>query len=64
VAAIAHADTPAESKIAKALALGDRIAKLRILIDNFVLLPEDPLVAEGLDAFQRRCLGKLSNLDG
>jgi HD-like signal output (HDOD) protein len=64
VDAIANADTPADSKIAQALALGDRISKLRLLIDNFVLLPEDPMVAEGLDAFQRRCLGKLSNLDG
>jgi hypothetical protein len=24
---------------------------------------DDPLVTEGLDSFQRRCLGKLSNLD-
>jgi HD-like signal output (HDOD) protein len=64
VAAIADADAPGESKIAQALALGDRIAKLRLLIDNFVLLPDDPMVAGGLDPFQRRCLGKLSNLDG
>jgi HD-like signal output (HDOD) protein len=62
--AIAQAHAPGESKVAQALALGDRIAKLRLLIDNFMLLPEDALVMEGLDAFQRRCLGKLSNLNG
>jgi HD-like signal output (HDOD) protein len=61
--AIAHTHQASESNLAEALALGDRIAKLRLLIDNFMLLPEDPLVTEGLDPFQRRCLGKLSNLD-
>jgi HD-like signal output (HDOD) protein len=61
--AIAQANDPGESKLAQVLALGDRIAKLRLLIDNFMLLPDDALVMEGLDAFQRRCLGKLSNLN-
>jgi HD-like signal output (HDOD) protein len=62
--AIAQAGDPGESKLAQALALGDRIAKLRLLIDNRVLAADDTLVTEGLDAFQRRCLGKLSNLEG
>jgi len=62
--AIADADDPGESKLAQALALGDRIAKLRLLIDNYLLLPDDKLVTDSLDPFQRRCLGKLSSLDG
>jgi HD-like signal output (HDOD) protein len=62
--AIAQAGDPGESKVAQALAQGDRIAKLRLLIDGGVLAADDTFVTEGLDAFQRRCLGKLSNLDG
>lgn len=62
--AIAQADSPGESKLAQALSKGDRIAKLRLLIDSCALEPDDPLVTNGLDAFQRRCLGKLSTLDG
>lgn len=62
--AIALAGAPGESKLAEALSQGDRIAKLRMLIDGYVLTPDDRLVTEGLDPFQRRCLGKLSNLDG
>ncbi|TFW32347.1 HDOD domain-containing protein [Massilia horti] len=61
--AIAQANAPGESKLAQALALGDRISKLRLLIDNFMLLPDHELVTEGLDAFQRRCLGKLSTIN-
>ncbi|WP_036168047.1 HDOD domain-containing protein [Massilia sp. 9096] len=64
--AIAAAAAPgdiADSQLAQALALGDRIAKLRILIDARVLQEDDALVADGLDAFQRRCLGKLANID-
>jgi HD-like signal output (HDOD) protein len=63
-AAIAQAGDPGESKLAQALALGDRMAKLRLLIDDCVLAADDRFVTEGLDAFQRRCLGKLSNLEG
>jgi HD-like signal output (HDOD) protein len=61
--AIAQAGNPGESHLAQALALGDRIAKLRLLIDDFVLTPDDDLVTEALTPFQRRCLGKLSNLE-
>ncbi|MFL6675905.1 MAG: HDOD domain-containing protein [Massilia sp.] len=57
--AIAQAGDPGDSKLAQALALGDRIAKLRLLIDGGALAADDTFVTEGLDAFQRRCLGKL-----
>jgi HD-like signal output (HDOD) protein len=62
--AIAQAGDPGESKLAQVLALGDRIAKLRLLINGGVLDADDTLVTEGLDAFQRRCLGKLNSLEG
>lgn len=39
-------------------------AELRLLLDGAMLSEDDPLVAEGLDSFQRRCLGKLSKLEG
>jgi HD-like signal output (HDOD) protein len=61
--AIAQAGAPGEAVLAQALAQGDRIAKLRILIDAHVLDEDDALVSEGLSNFQRRCLGKLENLD-
>ena len=61
--AIAQAGEPDGSNLAQALAQGDRIAKLRLLIDSDVLPEDDPLVTDGLDSFQRRCLGKLGNLD-
>jgi HD-like signal output (HDOD) protein len=62
--AIAHAGEPGANHLAEALALGDRIAKLRLLIDAGVLGEDDSLVTEGLDNFQRRCLGKLAKLEG
>jgi HD-like signal output (HDOD) protein len=61
--AIAQAGNPGDSHLAQALSLGDRVAKLRLLIDDYVLTPEDELVTAALTPFQRRCLGKLSNLD-
>jgi HD-like signal output (HDOD) protein len=61
--AIAHAGEPGEENLAQALALGDRIAKLRLLIDAHVIGEDDGFVSEGLDNFQRRCLGKLSNVE-
>jgi HD-like signal output (HDOD) protein len=57
--AIGQAGTPGDLRLAQALAQGDRIAKLRLLIDGNVVDEDDPLVADGLDNFQRRCLGKL-----
>jgi HD-like signal output (HDOD) protein len=62
-AAIVHAGEGGPGHLAKALALGDRIAKLRLLIDAKVLAEDDALVTDGLDSFQRRCLGKLARLE-
>jgi len=53
-----------DGRLAQALAMGDRIAKLRLLLDAGALSGDDTLVTGGLDAFQRRCLGKLANMDG
>lgn len=62
--AIVHAGEPGADQLAEALGLGDRIAKLRLLIDANVLAEDDALVTDGLDNFQRRCLGKLAKLEG
>jgi len=61
--AIAHAGDPGDENLAQALALGDRISKLRLLIDAHVVDEDDDFVTEGLDNFQRRCLGKLSTVE-
>jgi HD-like signal output (HDOD) protein len=57
--AIARAGMPNELRLAQALAQGDRISKLRLLIDANVIKEDDALVTDSLDNFQRRCLGKL-----
>ncbi|HEY1228612.1 MAG TPA: HDOD domain-containing protein, partial [Ramlibacter sp.] len=62
--AIVHAGQPGDDQLAEALGQGDRIAKLRLLIDANVLAEDDALVTDGLDNFQRRCLGKLAKLEG
>jgi len=61
--AITMADEPGGSPLAQALAQGDRIAKLRLLIDAGKVEEDDALVMEGLNGFQRRCLGKLSSIE-
>ncbi len=61
--AIVGAGGPGGSNLAQALGQGDRIAKLRLLIDAGLVDEDDALVTEGLNGYQRRCLGKLSNLD-
>jgi HD-like signal output (HDOD) protein len=61
--AIAHAGDPGDAILAQALSQGDRIAKLRMLIDAGRLDEDDALVTDGLTSFQRRCLGKLANLE-
>ena len=61
--AIARAGDPDGSSLAQALAQGDHIAKLRLLIDAGKLAEDDALVTEGLNSYQRRCLGKLSNIE-
>jgi HD-like signal output (HDOD) protein len=62
--AIAGVGSPDAGPLSQALALGDRIAKLRLLLDAHVIDEDDSLVTEGLDNFQRRCLGKLANIEG
>lgn len=52
------ADVPV---LARVLSKADRMAKLRLLLDAGVLADDDALAAAGLDAFQRRCLGKLKH---
>ena len=60
--AIAHVGDPRASHLAQALAQGDRIAKLRLLLDAEIIDEDDSLVVDGLNGFQRRCLGKLADL--
>lgn len=62
VDAIARAGDPDAPQLAQALDQGDRIAKLRLLLDGHVIDEDDPLVSQGLNGFQRRCLGKLQDL--
>jgi HD-like signal output (HDOD) protein len=62
VEAIAWAGDPDGPHLAQALTQGDRIAKLRLLLDAGVIAAEDSFVTTGLDGFQRRCLGKLAEL--
>jgi len=62
VDAIARAGDPDSSHLAQALAQGDRIAKLRLLLDAEVIYEDDSFVAGGLNGFQRRCLGKLADM--
>lgn len=62
VDAIAQASDPGDSRGAQALALGDRLAKLSQLLERGVLQDDDRFITS-LDGFQRRCLGKLENLD-
>lgn len=64
VEGIAGVGQPDASPLARTLERGDRIAKLRVLLDAHVVLEDDALVAEGLDSFERRCLGKLTDLPG
>lgn len=59
IACVGEADAP---HLAQALAQGDRIAKLRLLLDAGVIEPGDSFVSAGLNGFQRRCLGKLAEL--
>lgn len=62
--AIGSVGTLDAGPLTEALALGDRIAKLRVLIDSRVIEEDDSLVTDGLDNFQRRCLGKLATVEG
>ena len=62
-AAIARAGEPGDAVLAQALNQGDRIAKLRMLVDAHAIDEDDALVTGGLTSFQRRCLGKLENIE-
>lgn len=64
VQGIAMAGRPDGAPIAMAVTRGDGLAKLRLLLDADVLDEDDPFVAEGLDNFERRCLGKLGDTPG
>ena len=64
VEAIAQAGESDAPNLAQALAQGDRIAKLRMLLDADVIGADDALITQGLNGFQRRCLGKLQDLSG
>jgi len=59
IAGVGQADA---SSLARAVERGDQIAKLRVLLDVHVLRDDDALVTEGLDSFERRCLGKLTDV--
>ena len=47
--------------LAQALALGDRLAKLRLLVDGAVLQADDPVVVDGLDHAALACFEKLQD---
>jgi HD-like signal output (HDOD) protein len=47
--------------LARALALGDRLAKLRLLVDSAVLQADDKLVVGGLDPAALACFEKLQD---
>jgi HD-like signal output (HDOD) protein len=59
--AIAQATDAEVPVLARVLSKADRMAKLRLLVDAGVLMEDDALATAGLDAFQRRCLGKLKH---
>lgn len=58
--AIADAGGPDAPPLAQALALGDMLARLRVMVDAGRYDAGDPFVLEGLDSFQRRCFDKLN----
>ncbi|UVW27532.1 HDOD domain-containing protein [Massilia sp. H6] len=62
IARAGDADALDATHLTQALVQGDRIAKLRLLLDAGVIEPEDSFVSTGLNGFQRRCLGKLADL--
>lgn len=62
IACGAGADADADAPVlARVLSKADRMAKLRVLVDAGVLAEQDALATAGLDAFQRRCMGKLKH---
>lgn len=57
--AIAHAGRPDAPPLAQALALGDRLARLRMLVDGARYADDDPFVVGGLDDKALAVLDKL-----
>ena len=64
VEGIAMAGAPDASPLATAVARGDQLAKLRLLIDAGVLAGDDAVAGTGLDDGERRCLEKLADSPG
>lgn len=58
-AAIEQAGQAGAAPLAQALAQGDRLAKLRLLVDAGAIAIDDPNVEDGMDAVQRSCFDKL-----
>jgi HD-like signal output (HDOD) protein len=60
-AAIEAAGRPDASPLAQALALGDRLAKLRMLVDAVQLAPDDRFVVDGMSEAARAVFDKLQD---
>lgn len=59
--AIADAGLPDGAPLAQVLALADRVATLRLLVDGGVYAADDPFVLQSLDPAAVACFEKLSN---
>jgi HD-like signal output (HDOD) protein len=59
--AIAQAGQPGAPPLARVLALADRLATLRMLVDAGQFAADDPFVLEGLAPAELACFAKLSN---
>jgi HD-like signal output (HDOD) protein len=61
--AIDYAGQPDAPPLAQALALGDRVSKLRMLVDAVQFTSDDPFVVDGLGQAALACLDKLQDDD-
>jgi HD-like signal output (HDOD) protein len=61
--AIEFAGQPQSPPLAQALALGDRVSKLRMLVDASEFAADDPFVADGLGKAALACFDKLQDED-
>ena len=59
--AIAHAGEPDAPALAQTLALGDRVSKLRMLVDATKYVHDDPFVVDGLSKAALACFDKLED---
>lgn len=59
--AIMEAGQPGAAPVAQTLALGDRLSKLRMLVDAIRFTADDPFVVNGLDAAALACFDKLQD---